>query len=179
MSVQELKAQLRRDLRSRLTAVNVDWHEPLRLQLKNWLSYQSGIWGAFWPLPGEPDLRPLWKELDQLTWVFPRIDGDELAFHAPGEDWVEGLHGIREPSIHSPIVEASRIRGLLIPGLGFDRRGRRLGRGKGFYDRLLSGWTGLKVGVCFECQWVDSIPTEAHDQKMDLIVTEAGLWMPS
>ena len=63
---------------------------------------------------------------------------------------------------------------ILVPGCGFDLEGGRLGRGGGYYDRFLAGQVGvLKVGLCFECQMIDRLPTEAHDQSVDLIVTES------
>ena len=59
----------------------------------------------------------------------------------------------------------------LIPGLAFDSRGWRLGRGKGFYDRLLAKLDGVRFGVAFNHQWLESVPHETLDQKMDWIIT--------
>lgn len=177
-----MKAKLRQELKERLRAITPEHQSALQNQLRGWLPSCSGRWGAFWPLPGEPDLRPLWQELRPgLRWVFPRIRGTELTFHEAGsEHWTEGPYGTREPGPHAPRIAKEDIQGLLIPGLAFDRSGRRLGRGKGFYDRCLADWNGKKVGVCFELQWVPEVPHEAHDQNMDVIVTEAGVWqMPS
>ena len=179
MTVQEQKAKLRKSLRHRFEQITETHQEKLQAHLLDWLSGQTGTWGAFWPLPGEPDLRPVWAKARHLNWVFPRIDGEALRFHQPQDThWVIGSYGIREPAAFTAVVEMSQIQGLLIPGLGFDRQGRRLGKGKGFYDRLLGQWMGLKVGVGFETQWELEIPVDEFDQSIDLIVTEAGPWRP-
>jgi 5-formyltetrahydrofolate cyclo-ligase len=60
---------------------------------------------------------------------------------------------------------------ILVPGVAFDLQGNRLGRGKGFYDRLLAEIRGVKCGVAFEEQIVDEIPVGSHDAAMDFIVT--------
>ena len=181
MSVQEQKALLRKVLRARLQDVNSLPQQKLQAQVIDLLSGQSGIWGAFWPQPGEPDLRPVWKQASHLTWVFPRVHGEELHFHiwqGDEKDGVVGVFGILEPPVSAAKVELNQIHGLLIPGLGFDRQGRRLGKGKGFYDRLLEGWNGTRVCAGFEAQWVDEVPVDRFDQRVDQIVTEAGLWVP-
>lgn len=64
---------------------------------------------------------------------------------------------------------------FLVPGLAFDARGGRLGRGKGFYDRLLGSARpdSIRIGICCEWQVVPAVPTDAHDVRMDVIVTES------
>lgn len=90
-----------------------------------------------------------------------------------------GAYGIREPL--PELVAASREETCnenviwLVPGLAFDRAGNRLGRGGGFYDRLLPGVRGTKVGVAYTWQLVDLLPTEPHDIPVDVIVTPPGL----
>ena len=64
---------------------------------------------------------------------------------------------------------------ILVPGLAFDLRGGRLGRGRGYYDRFLAGATGLRVGVCFEDQIVADVPLEPHDLRMDFVVTPSSI----
>lgn len=65
---------------------------------------------------------------------------------------------------------------LIIPGLAFDENGGRLGRGKGFYDRFLSHFKGIKVGICFEEQLIDTVPREDHDVIVDFVVSERGIF---
>ena len=72
----------------------------------------------------------------------------------------------------TPELTPKNVNLAIIPAVGFDVHGNRLGRGGGFYDRLLSKLKCPKIGVCFDLQIVDSLPVEAHDAKVDLIVTE-------
>lgn len=80
---------------------------------------------------------------------------------------------IRTPKISDPIAEPDI---LIIPGMAFTKSGHRLGRGKGFYDRYLERFTGPKVGVCFEEQVREDIPHEPHDQLMDYLVSDNGIF---
>lgn len=86
--------------------------------------------------------------------------------------------GILEPrdTCRRP-VEPSDIDIILIPGVAFDPRGMRLGRGGGHYDRFLSGCPAeaVKIGLAFTWQIVEEVPYETHDVPMDLIVTEQGV----
>ena len=66
----------------------------------------------------------------------------------------------------------SEIDLIIVPGVAFDRQHNRLGRGKGFYDRLLSTLDVPKIGICYDFQLKDQIPAEPFDRKMDLIITE-------
>jgi 5-formyltetrahydrofolate cyclo-ligase len=61
---------------------------------------------------------------------------------------------------------------ILIPGLAFTEKGERLGRGKGFYDKYLNNYQGIKIGICFSMQLVETLPVEKHDVNLDYIVTE-------
>lgn len=76
--------------------------------------------------------------------------------------------------ILGPAIDAAEVvPGLiLVPGLVFTERGERLGRGKGFYDKYLSNYSGIKIGVCFSEQLEETIPTEEHDMTLDYIVTD-------
>ncbi len=62
-----------------------------------------------------------------------------------------------------------------MPGLAFDRQGNRLGYGKGCYDKLLKNLTAVRIGICFEAQLVESVPSNKNDQKMDFVITAKGI----
>jgi 5-formyltetrahydrofolate cyclo-ligase len=66
---------------------------------------------------------------------------------------------------------------IFVPGLAFSKDGHRLGRGAGFFDRLLASRAAraFKIGICFSFQLVDAVPTERHDIEMDMIVTDEGV----
>ena len=129
---------------------------------------------GFVPLPSEPDwigsLAPAGKTL-----AFPSVAGERLCFFAGG-GLDRGLSGVREPVGGAPAPPPDLI---LVPGLAFDRRGGRLGRGGGMYDRFLAGVTAAGVptiGVGFACQLVPEVPRERHDVPLDAVVTEAGFF---
>jgi len=91
--------------------------------------------------------------------------------------------GVLEPkpelrSQPDKMIEPSQLDFIVVPGLAFDRRGGRLGYGKGYYDRLLHQVRpdAAKVAVCFECQLFPEIPLLPHDIRMDLVVTEKAVY---
>jgi 5-formyltetrahydrofolate cyclo-ligase len=92
-------------------------------------------------------------------------------------DLVEGTFGILEPREELRGIEGEPEPDLiLVPGVAFDERGGRVGRGKGFYDRFLEGRDAVKVGIAFEAQILrKKLPLEAHDQLLDGLVTERRL----
>jgi len=88
-------------------------------------------------------------------------------------EFVLGCFGILEPRTEHPLVDPRAMSAAFIPLLAFDALGGRMGQGKGYYDRMLANFAGLKIGVAFEWQFSSSpLPKEAHDQKLDLVVTE-------
>ncbi|MCD6580613.1 MAG: 5-formyltetrahydrofolate cyclo-ligase [Desulfuromusa sp.] len=106
---------------------------------------------------------------------YPRVAGEDLEFikvYAVNE-LQPGAFGVAEPGTGEkiPFVELDLI---VVPGVAFDLRGHRLGYGRGFYDRQLTGRSAgaVAVGLCFETQLCDRLPTEAHDQALDCIATE-------
>lgn len=86
---------------------------------------------------------------------------------------VPGAYGIPEPAADTTMVPAEEIDLILVPGLAFDRKGRRMGRGKGYYDRFLVNFTGKTIGIC--SLLLPEIPTEPHDRRMDAVATDHGI----
>ena len=116
--------------------------------------------------------------------AIPRITADLLSFDEIEEiDEIDvaslasldvGAFGIPVAAQPRPVVPTERTLAL-VPLLAFDQDGRRLGSGKGFYDRFLAGFPGVAFGVAFAVQEVERVPTEPHDWRLDGVVTEAGL----
>mgnify|MGYP004447358323 CR=1 FL=1 len=101
----------------------------------------------------------------------PKVDGDDLLIiKYTGTNLVPGAFNILEPCGES--VSPDIIDVIVVPGVAFDRMGNRMGRGRGFYDRLLAATHATKIGVAFSCQIVESVPTDAHDIAMDFVVTD-------
>ena len=127
-------------------------------------------------LPDEVDTSSflkLWKEDKRL--LLPAVKGDNLIicnYHP--EKLKTGSYGIIEPQGYG-ITDLSVIDMIIIPGIAFDKKHNRLGRGKGYYDRLLPQVTACKIGICYNCQITDLLPIEKHDIPMDYIISESGI----
>ncbi len=81
----------------------------------------------------------------------------------------KGNFNITEPA-REEVGDAKDVDLFVIPGLAFDKNGNRLGFGMGCYDRLLNGAKGYKIGICYVFQYVDALPSDAHDIKMDEVI---------
>jgi len=106
---------------------------------------------------------------------FPYIEKNELLLYewSSQQSWTTGLYGLQEPDPNTwSRGSIEEIDVALIPGLAFDDRGGRLGRGGGFYDRLLGNpnWRGCKIGVAWPWQVVSNVPREPHDVMMDALL---------
>ena len=83
-----------------------------------------------------------------------------------------GAFGILEPS--GELVGVDTLDQVLTPGLAFTRDGGRLGMGGGFYDRTLNGYGGRVIGVAYEEEVLETIPSGAHDRRVDSLVSPSG-----
>lgn len=106
----------------------------------------------------------------------PKVNGDMLDILPYHSDEISiGAYNIQEPTGNEPI--SPRIIDLIIvPGVAFDKQFNRLGRGKGYYDKILTqAINATKIGIAFDFQLIDNLPTESHDIKMDIIITPTNL----
>jgi len=95
---------------------------------------------------------------------------------APGDELVNNRYGIGEPTAATGLCEAGELDAVLLPLVGWTRRGQRLGMGGGFYDRSLAGVSGvLKVGLAFAAQELAGLPAEPWDIDLDFVATEQAL----
>jgi len=117
--------------------------------------------------------------------VVPYCVGDEIRLFCLGDinDLTPGTWGILEPrdqlrGLAERQVEPGELDLIVIPGVAFDRRGGRVGHGKGYYDRLLRHvrTDAALVALAFESQLVDEVPMQPHDIYMDLVVTETAVY---
>lgn len=86
----------------------------------------------------------------------------------------KGAFSVSEP-IGAEKAKTSEIDVVVVPGIAFDKKGNRIGFGKGCYDKLLYCMSAIKVGFCYDFQVLDEIPSDGHDIKMDYLITEKGL----
>jgi 5-formyltetrahydrofolate cyclo-ligase len=137
----------------------------------------------FAPQHFEPDIDGMWSQATGRRFCYPKIFDDELEAIEVEQPagLVIGKWNLRMPALDEPKVMPHRIDLVLVPGVAFSSRGERLGRGGGFYDRFLAmpGLRAKKVGVCFDLQIREELPTEAHDRAVDLVVTESRVLVAS
>ncbi len=122
----------------------------------------------------EVDTTPIIREAQKQgkKVVVPVVDGDELLPCELGEELTSGPFSVLQP-VEKKEVAPQDLDLIIVPGRAFDLSGRRLGRGRGFYDRFLSSLPeGVPViGICYSCQVFDSIPTGPYDKKVHHVVS--------
>jgi 5-formyltetrahydrofolate cyclo-ligase len=186
IDLQAAKAELRRQIGAALAGMPPEKRAAdsakICARLREWPRWQqAGSVLLFAPMPEEPDIWPLLAEALRAgkTAALPRFRPAARNYsaarvqHLPG-DIVPGHFGIREPAAGCEEFPLYRFDLVLVPGVAFDRQGRRLGHGRGYYDRMLAEVRGAKCGVAFEEQLAGEIPTGPSDALLDLIVTPSG-----
>jgi 5-formyltetrahydrofolate cyclo-ligase len=136
--------------------------------------------GAYWPIRSEVDPRPLMEALlaRGQDVALSQILHPHLSFRLwrPGDVLVKGGFGVREPGPDAPEVFPQA---LLVPLVAFDRRGGRIGYGKGHFDRAIAALERqhpiLTVGLAFAVQDIEQVPIEPHDRLLDVVITESEL----
>jgi len=131
--------------------------------------------GVYAPLKDEPDWQVGFGEIYDNRLAFPAVEDEKMAFFkcrpsdcVEKKDFGVVIKGPPKQLLNKPISPPT----LVIPGVAFDREGNRLGRGKGFYDKYLNEFSGFRIGVCFDFQVLDEIPSMEHDQGVDYLVTD-------
>lgn len=125
-----------------------------------------------------PDELPTHEFLDKWCgrkqFYLPRVNGVNLDILPYDKSRLElGSFQIEEPS-GDDCCDADDIELIIVPAVAYDKKGNRLGRGKGFYDRLLSSTKATKIGVGYDFQLLDSLPVEEHDVPMDMVITQSS-----
>ncbi|MGB0581825.1 MAG: 5-formyltetrahydrofolate cyclo-ligase [Limisphaerales bacterium] len=171
----DAKQQIRELIRERIALLDTKIELGGRLVAsETWRA--AGRVLLFSPLPDEPQFSEVWESNDGKTLCLPRFVADTGAYEAAvianrETDLVKGKFGIPEPGPECSSLLLNQLDLVLVPGVAFTPFGARLGRGRGFYDRILAAVTGRKIGVAFDEQLVDELPVESHDQWVDAILT--------
>src|SRR6266581_1090785 len=160
----QLKAQLRRTLREQAKQFSAAERSAASAQICQRLTEQS-VWKRarsilfYFPMPDEPDIHRLFTAAlaGGKASAFPRYSRTDQHYVACQIHDLEralqpGSFGILEPTVDCPIFDLKKLDLVLVPGVGFTLNGFRLGRGKGYYDRLLAEIAGFKCGMAFEWQ---------------------------
>jgi len=177
------KSEWRRRLRTCLSGLSFEHRQAASARARELLRQQE-VWQRakaillYAPLADELDLGPLAEEALAAgkAVALPRFISDAGTYQPfrisdYKGDCAPGKYGILEPAADCRSMSINVLDLALAPGLGFDEFGRRLGRGRGYYDRLLAGIKGVKCGVAFDEQIVRRLPAQAHDVSMNFILT--------
>lgn len=186
------KKQLRRYLlKKRQQMTMVEWREKsdrivTNLQTSKLFQEAETIL-AFFSFRQEPDLSPLFNSSEK-RWGFPRCVGNSLMWHfwqpedssnnSSNNSLNVGNYGIHEPHPHAEVVDITEVDLILIPCVGCDLKGYRLGYGGGYYDRLLSSpimREKITMGIVFELGYLPQLPRDHWDQPLDGVVWENGV----
>lgn len=189
MDMQEEKKQLRAHMRRILASIPADERQKTSLaivetiqSLEAWKTAPVVL--AFLPLPTEIDLRPLLDTAlaEGKLVALPRCQIDQsLSFHQIHAGYqcavCTGPFSLQEPPQDWPVINPTTLPDgslVFVPGFAFTATGIRLGKGKGYYDRLLAGIPSriLTIGVCFNQQLLEHIPVGEHDKSVHCVVTE-------
>jgi len=136
--------------------------------------------GGYWPIRSEVDPRPLMEALLERGQdvALSQILHPHLSWRLwqPGDVLVKGGFGVREPGPDAPEVFPKC---LIVPLVAFDRRGGRIGYGKGHFDRAIAALEAqhptLTIGLAYAVQEIEQVPVEEHDRLLDVIITETEL----
>lgn len=175
-----MKADLRLSLKKQLESLSGEEQLAKSKLISKCLSqelrkYKSEELGVYAPMVHEV----LWQlEFDQkAVYLFSRFDEQcNMDFYPSSFSELEKCEVWKKTCLmpkQTGIPKAPKV--VLVPGLGFTKSGERLGKGKGYFDRYLENFKGLKIGICFKVQLISVLPEEPHDVKMDWIVTEEGI----
>lgn len=191
MNLPPSKISLRRQLRQARKSLDGYQRDRQQQRIQRFLAAMPQIRdarriAAYMPFDGEPDLLPFMQRYEAKIWL-PMIRSDlhldfRPAFTLTGNARLpinahRNRFGILE-SQRLPILRSAHMDAILMPLVGFDRRGNRLGMGAGFYDRSLTGLRRPKpwlIGIAFDCQETGHLPADPWDVPLDYIVTNTGI----
>lgn len=130
---------------------------------------------AYYAVGSEADITSAFSEMNNVYCPIS-YENSEMKFAPCSRDTKTGMYGITEPC-GKPVDIVPDI--VFVPGVAFDISGTRIGYGKGYYDRFLSKINTVKIGVCFEEQLsYELLEHDAYDIKMDMIITQKGIYTP-
>lgn len=120
-----------------------------------------------------PIIRKLIKQGKKV--LLPKVEKDKILpiLVSNLSQLQRGFAGIKEPQ--GKIIPKNQIDIVVVPAVAYDRRGYRIGYGKGYYDRFLKDYKGLKIGLAYDFQVVDRIPYEKHDVPVDIVITPSEI----
>ncbi|MCF7844763.1 MAG: 5-formyltetrahydrofolate cyclo-ligase [Kiritimatiellales bacterium] len=183
MSILEQKDQIRKEIDKKIKNTSLENRtaesHAIANILLNLIPKHSTVC-AYSALPSEVDLTELITILisSKHHVALPRYEKDTITFYKIEnlDTLTKGAFSVLEPDTNSTVVDRSDIDIVLVPGRAFDSKGNRLGRGKGGYDKWIAEQRSINPetkmwGIAFECQIVDEVPMEKHDERLDSIIS--------
>lgn len=182
MTVSEEKKELRKHIKALKAHYSLEERLNKSLKIERKILQLPQISNAgtillYHALPDEVNTELLLEQLSNRRGgtariALPVVTGDILILKEYIPQMMEsGYNKILEPS-ETNTIDPAEIELAIIPGVAFDRSGNRMGRGKGFYDKLLPNLKCTTIGLAFDFQMVDKIPCEEFDKKLDMVITE-------
>lgn len=179
-----MKAILRKQyLKERSRMVREDVAEKSRQAAQNFVQSpwfnSARVLMLYMPLGNETDTKDIIQAAyrDGKTVCFPVTDESGIITPYQAEedsDFKKGGFSVREPQ-HTEPIEKACIDVVVVPGIAFDKKGGRIGFGKGCYDRFLKETKATKIGYCYDEQVVEEVPKDSNDIRMDYIITPSGI----
>ena len=171
--------------RKKLSLLKKSQAESVMLEsLLNWEVFKNaGVIHIFISKPDEPDTRKIiehcWSSKKKIAVPVVLPDTFDL-FHSEiksFDDLVSGMHGTQEPCPERrEKIYPESFDLVIVPGVAFDKLGGRIGHGRGYYDRFLELTPALRLALAFDCQLLETVPTEPHDVPMNAILSESGIF---
>jgi len=186
MGINEEKKALRKRVRHLKSEISKEEKKAVSdILLKNLegqkIFRESGIIMAYWSMDDEVNTHSFirkWAKEKRI--ILPSVDGDQLLLKefSLSSGLVAGeRYGIPEPE-GGIFKESNAIELILVPGMAFDIKKNRMGRGKAYYDKLLNSLKAVKIGICFDFQVFESVPVDNYDISMDMLITEKRIIGP-
>ena len=184
MHIRDQKAALRVSIKERMAKMRpgdrVSESRSLCKYLLELLPKEPSTICGYIPLADEVDVLPALKTLLERGWqiYLPCFDGKKLVFRQTADLTTlhRGTLNIAEPPTDAPMLDPNTVSHVLVPGRAFTRDGKRLGRGNGGYDHWIHAQRTSKPdatvwGIAYECQLVNEVPWEEHDEAVDSVIT--------
>ena len=179
----ELKRETRRIFSEKRKSISefdrVVFDEELLLKTVLLDAYKKAdILLAYYPVKNEPNILPIvlraLEDGKRVAFPISKPDGFKLDFRFIRglDDLIEGRYSIPEPAVDFEKYVNNEKTLCIVPGLAFDRKGKRIGYGKGYYDRFLSDFSGVSLGLCYAGFLVDTLVVEETDVSLDIIITD-------
>lgn len=176
------KSALRRQLKIKRAAAFKKWasHGEILCESFTFAVDRFSIVAAYYPMGSEANIFPLLQKISDADakLCLPRVNDNEIDFYefTFGDELQQSNFGVQEPLPNKRPLEPNIF---LVPLLGFDKFGYRIGYGKGYYDRAIRKFrkktNAMIIGIAFDEQEVESIPIEEHDMRLDFILTPSGI----